>query len=97
MANLAATYSRQGRWKEAEELQAIELIICSRVLGEEHPDTLISMAKLAHIWKSQGCLDEALNLIRQYIELEQRIFGPDHPYTVSNVSTLRRLKALALE
>ncbi|KAJ5007381.1 hypothetical protein K4K57_010796 [Colletotrichum sp. SAR 10_99] len=42
MANLASTFWNQGRWKEAEELQAKELSICSRVLREEHPDTLTS-------------------------------------------------------
>jgi hypothetical protein len=47
MANLASTFWNQGRWKEAEELQAKELDICSRVLGKEHPFTLTSMANLA--------------------------------------------------
>ena len=43
MANLASTYSNQGRWKEAEELQRQELETYSRILGQEHPNTLISM------------------------------------------------------
>ncbi|KAF5852458.1 hypothetical protein GGP41_007843 [Bipolaris sorokiniana] len=31
-----------------------------RVLGEEHPDTLINMANLAHMWKSQSRSEEAI-------------------------------------
>jgi hypothetical protein len=53
MANLALTYKNQGRWKEAEELQAKELNICSRVLGAEHPDTLTSMNNLASTYSNQ--------------------------------------------
>jgi hypothetical protein len=51
MANLALTYRNQGCWKEAEELQATELEIYSRVLGQEHPDMLTSIANLALIQK----------------------------------------------
>ncbi|KAF2875763.1 Tetratricopeptide repeat-domain-containing protein, partial [Massariosphaeria phaeospora] len=54
IGNLALTYRNQGRWKEAEELQAKELEICSRVLGEEHPSTLTSMANLASTYSNQG-------------------------------------------
>lgn len=61
-----------------------------RVLGEEHPDTLLSIATLTYTWKSQGRLNEALELMRRYVELEQQILSPDYPYTVSYVSTLRR-------
>jgi len=46
MNNLAFTYQRQGRWKEAEELQVQVMEICKNVLGPEHPDTLASMNNL---------------------------------------------------
>ncbi|KZL63858.1 kinesin light chain 3, partial [Colletotrichum incanum] len=62
MANLASTYRDQGRWKEAEELQARELDICARVLGDEHPDTLTSMANLASTYRNQGRWKEAEEL-----------------------------------
>lgn len=51
MANLASTYWNQGRWEEAEVLQAKELALCSKKLGQRHPDTLISMKNLAFIRK----------------------------------------------
>ena len=40
MNNLALTYHRQGRWKEAEELGEQVLESRKRMLGHEHPDTL---------------------------------------------------------
>ena len=39
-----------------------------RLLGEEHPDTLTSMANLAFTWESQSRLDEALALMRRCVE-----------------------------
>jgi len=54
MANLASIYMNLGRLNEAEELlvQVMETMI--RVLGQEHPDTLAIMDKVAFIYNSQG-------------------------------------------
>ena len=49
MGNLASTYWKQGRWKEAEQLQVQVSEMTKRVLGEEHPFTLTSMNNLAHM------------------------------------------------
>ena len=89
MANLASTYQNQGRWKEAEELQAKELEICTRVLGPRHPDTLISMSNLALIWKGMERHEDALGLIQTCFDLRQQILGVGHPYTLSTLSTLK--------
>jgi hypothetical protein len=97
MANLASTYRDQGRWKEAEELQATELEISSRVLGQEHPGTLTSMANLAFIWKGHGRDVDALELMRQCVEVQTRILGSDHPDTLSSSATLLGWEAEKLE
>jgi hypothetical protein len=88
MANLASTYSNQGRWKEAEELQAKELETCSKVLGVDHPDTLISMENLAFIFKGQGRDEEALALMQNCVQKRTQILGPNHPFTISSQATL---------
>jgi len=36
--NLASTYSSQGRWNEAEQLEVLDM--SKKLLGAEHPDTL---------------------------------------------------------
>jgi Tetratricopeptide repeat len=46
MANLAETYRQKGRWNEAEKLQVDVVELRKRLLGAEHPDTLLSMANL---------------------------------------------------
>jgi hypothetical protein len=62
MANLSLMYCRQGRWKEAEELQVGVLKTSTRVLGKEHPDTLTYMNYLALTYKFQGRIEEAVSL-----------------------------------
>jgi hypothetical protein len=65
--------------EEGEELQAQELEICSRVLGEEHPDTLTSMNNLAITWKQQSRDEEAIKLMSKCVQLRTRVLGADHP------------------
>ena len=61
MANLAATYRNQGRWKDAEQLEVQVMETRKRVLGVEHPATLTSMANLAFTLKAQDLMDEAID------------------------------------
>jgi hypothetical protein len=53
MGSLAITYGKQGRWKEAEELEVQVVETRKRVLGEEHLHTLRSIANLAITQESQ--------------------------------------------
>ena len=53
MLNLAMTYSHQGKYKKAEELDLKVLDLHKKVLGPEHPHTLTSMNNLAVIYRSQ--------------------------------------------
>lgn len=49
MADLAANFRRQGRFNEAEELEMQVVATRRRVLGVEHPDTLVSIGNLGVI------------------------------------------------
>ena len=93
MNNLGSTYQNQGRWKEAEEFKVQVMEMGKRVLGEEYPDTLTSIANLTFTWESQGRLDEALVSMRRCVEVQQYALGPDHLSTVSNVAALRGWEA----
>ncbi|KAI7971160.1 hypothetical protein EIK77_004675 [Talaromyces pinophilus] len=88
MANLALTYSEQGRWNEAEKLEVQVMGTSKTVLGAEHSDTLISMANLAYTWKSQGKLQDALTLIKNCSHLCSKVLGPDHPDSKSASRTI---------
>ncbi|KAK1991096.1 hypothetical protein LX36DRAFT_555742, partial [Colletotrichum falcatum] len=61
----------------------------SRVLGDEHPDTLTSMNNLAYTWKSQERHVDAIGLMRNCLRIRQRSLGFHHPDTHSSFSKLR--------
>lgn len=57
-------------------MQTEDLKICSRVLGQEHPDTLTSMANLASTYRKQGPWKEAEELNVQVMETRKRVLAP---------------------
>ena len=59
MADLASTYSDQGRWNEAEQLQVQVVDMLKKLCGAEHPNTFISMSNLASTYSNQGRWNEA--------------------------------------
>ncbi|KAJ0370052.1 hypothetical protein COL26b_010256 [Colletotrichum chrysophilum] len=88
MANLASTYSNQGRWKEAEELEVRVMETRKRVLGEEHPDTLTSMANLASTYRNQARWKGAEELEVRVIETSLRVLREEHPNTLTSMANL---------
>ena len=59
-----------------------------KVLGQEHPSTLTSMANLAYTWKSQGRDEEAIELLGRAEELQKQILGSDHHLTIGSTRIL---------
>ena len=88
MANLALTFWNQGRWKEAEELEFQVMETSLRVLGQEHPDTLTSIANLALTYRDQERRKEAEALEVQVMEIRKRILGQEHPDTLTSTANL---------
>jgi tetratricopeptide repeat protein len=88
MSNLALTFWKQGRWKEAEELQVQVKEIQTRVLGSEHPSTLKTMSNLAATFMTQGRLKEAEKLLIPVKETTKRILGEEHPFTLNSMSSI---------
>jgi hypothetical protein len=54
MGMVSIIYLINGKQKKAEELFMQVMETRKRVLGAGHPDTLTSMANLAHTWKAQS-------------------------------------------
>jgi hypothetical protein len=50
MGNIARTYADKGKLKEAEQLEIQVLDMRKKLLGAEHPNTLLSMANLARAY-----------------------------------------------
>ncbi len=76
----------------------------TRVLGEEHPETLITLANLALTYKALGMSEKAAEMQRREMDLVIRVLGEEHPDTIVSMAnyakTLREQKrydeALAL-
>ncbi len=85
--NLAALYSSQGRYKEAESLylQALELM---KVLGNENPSVATSLNNLAGLYESQGRFEEAEPLYLQVLELRQKVLSNEHPDIAETLNDL---------
>jgi tetratricopeptide (TPR) repeat protein len=81
MNNLAAVYSSQGQYREAEELFKKALEGRRKQLGNDHTDTLWSMNGLAIVYSSQGRYDEAEELQKRALEGMKKRIGGNHPRT----------------
>jgi tetratricopeptide (TPR) repeat protein len=81
-------YSVEGRWKEAEELFVQMMETSSRVLGQEHPSTLTSMANLASTYRNQGRSKKAEELQVRVLETHRRVLGKEHPDTLCSMHSL---------
>ena len=74
--------------ERSEELDVQVMDIRKRVLGEEHPDTLTSMANLASIYWNQGRWKEAEELNVQVMEIRRRVLGEGQSHTLTSVDNL---------
>jgi tetratricopeptide (TPR) repeat protein len=78
----------EGRWKEAEQYQIGAVKLRTEVLGEEHPDTLMSMGNLASTYRNQGRWKEAEELEVDVMEIRKRVLGEEHPHTLTSMGNL---------
>jgi tetratricopeptide (TPR) repeat protein len=90
--NLANTLYSQGTYadanKQAETMYRELLPIQQRVLGPEHPNTLLTAVNLASALHSQGKYAEAETTYREVLRIQQRVLGLEHPDTVKTANDL---------
>jgi tetratricopeptide (TPR) repeat protein len=86
--NTALFMLYRGQWNKAEELQVQAVAMRRRILGEEHPDTLTSMANLASAYRNQGRWTEAERLYVQVMETSKRVLGEEHPDMLTSMANL---------
>lgn len=77
MNNLAFSYWKQGRWKDAEKLQLHVMETRKRVLGPEDPVTLSTMASLGFAYWVQGQYKEGEELQIYVLEKRNYLLGLD--------------------
>ena len=59
-----------------------------KLLGAEHPDTLLSMRNLASTYRNQGRWNEAEQLQVQVMDMTKKLLGAEHPDTLLSMENL---------
>ncbi|KAJ4176011.1 hypothetical protein NW767_015588, partial [Fusarium falciforme] len=77
-----------GNYRAAEKLGGKAVETRTKLLGEEHPDTLSSMNNLALIFSGKGRWKEAEELLVGVIETRKRVLGEEHPDTLLSMANL---------
>ncbi len=80
---LGTTYTSLGKYTAAEPHLERALALRRGQFGEEHPDTLKSMAHLSLLYMKQLRLEEAESLRLKIVESRRRVLGDEHPGIVS--------------
>jgi tetratricopeptide (TPR) repeat protein len=78
----------RGDYRPAKEVFHQVVDAHQRLLGPEHPDTLISMNNLASALWALGDAAGAADLSRQVLEARRRLLGPEHPNTLQSMNNL---------
>ena len=104
---IAALCSDQGKHADAERIGREVLAARRRVLGEEHPDTLISASDLAMSLSLQAKYAEAEAMLEAALEARRRVLGDArrvlgdarrvlgdaHPKTLSAARSLEHVRS----
>jgi len=85
---VALCFYNDGRFREAETLFREVTEFRTAVLGEEHPDTLKSMARLALTYHAQSQFQESKALGLRAMEAQKRVLGEEDPETLSTMGHL---------
>lgn len=88
MYHLGQVYSRQGRLKEAEELQKKLMDMILSMFGPDHPSILRARAALGITYANQGYLQKAAEIQAQVLETLKSVLGPGHPNTLASMEHL---------
>jgi non-specific serine/threonine protein kinase/serine/threonine-protein kinase len=81
----------QGKLDQAEPYYREALEKRRRVLGGEHPDTLISINNMGALLQAEGKIDQAEPYYREALEKRRRVLGDEHPHTLASIGSMGAL------
>ncbi|PTB40426.1 hypothetical protein M441DRAFT_431874 [Trichoderma asperellum CBS 433.97] len=91
-ANLLAKLSDylydRGRWREREIADQRAYGLRKTALGDKHPDTIESMARLAATYHALGRYKEDERISVEVLALRREILGDKHPNTIESMADL---------
>jgi len=90
MARIAIYLGSSGSYAAARDLQRRVRDALGRVLGPEHPDTVIARYEFARWTGEAGDRAAARDLFAGLLPVEERVFGAEHPVTIRTRANLAR-------
>ncbi|EUC26875.1 hypothetical protein COCCADRAFT_31470 [Bipolaris zeicola 26-R-13] len=79
------------RWAETLLIEEYVLQARCRLLGEEHPDTILTIGNVAITLREQGQLEKAVHMQKKVLEKIMQIVGEDHPNTILATGNLANM------
>ena len=84
----ADTLRELGLYDAATAPQERALQTRRSLLGDDHPDTLMSIGNMGFLLQAQGKLTEAEPLLREALEGKRSLLGDDHPDTLGSINNM---------
>jgi len=91
LQTIADTVTKLGRLGYATEPQKRAMEIRRHVLGDDHPDTLLSINNMGFLFHHQGKLEEAGLYYREALEGRRRVLGDEHADTFESIANMAAL------
>ncbi len=79
---------QQRKYASAISLAERALAIRQKILGNNHPDVVVSLNSLAFLYSSQGRYSQAEPLSQQALQITKRLFKGDHPRVATSLNNL---------
>ncbi|KAF3920525.1 hypothetical protein ABW20_dc0108726 [Dactylellina cionopaga] len=91
--NIAMVLQNQRKFSEAMQWYQKALAGQSKTLGEDHPETLITVYNIGHLLEKQGKDIEAMQWYQKALVSEIKTLGEDHPSTRETIARVAILQA----
>ncbi|KAJ7713120.1 hypothetical protein B0H16DRAFT_1622920, partial [Mycena metata] len=75
-------------FQKAKKLKILVLEKCTKLLGEDHPYTVLAMGNLASTYSDLGELEKTMELEVPVLEKRRKLLGVDHPDTLRAMANL---------
>jgi len=79
------------KYREVTGMAELILASADRVLGRDHPDTIVSLTNLAELYSRQSRYAESERLYERALESRRRVLGKEHSLTLASANRLALL------
>ena len=86
--NMGFLLNTMGKREEALPYYRKALEGCHRVLGDDHPNTLVLIGNIGQLLEAMGEHDEAMPYTHQALEGCRRVLGNDHSRTLLVINNM---------